>query len=171
MSCIRPNRQQQQAAQEPGAVLLLAGPGTGKTYAVVERIRHHVTTGVDPNRILALTFSNKAAKELADRVETSTGRRLPWIGTYHAVAARLLRRDPSVAGLRPGFVIIDSKQAEQLIREAAEKVLDSKPLTKAEVDRYGSSKISPGSRTGEKRQKWCPRRSPKARWVGVGLED
>lgn len=113
-----PNRRQRLAARASGSVLVIAGPGTGKTTVVVARIIYLIETGVDPDRILAVTFTNKGAQEITDRVEAATGKRLRWVGTYHGLSARLLQQTPNIAGLRAGFTIIGADRAKALIKEA-----------------------------------------------------
>lgn len=103
--------QQAAAAMQSGAVLVLAGAGTGKTKtltaAVVNRIR---AFGVPARRILVVTFTNKAAAEMSGRIRAALdGLDVPtWLGTFHGLAARQLRIEPEVAGLRPGFDILDA---------------------------------------------------------------
>jgi DNA helicase II / ATP-dependent DNA helicase PcrA len=94
---------QQTAAAEAGPILVLAGAGTGKTStlteAVVRRIAHD---GFSPARILAVTFTNKAAAEMANRIRSALGEEAApsWLGTYHGLAARQLREAPEIAETR-----------------------------------------------------------------------
>ena len=111
--------QQAAAAMQSGAVLVLAGAGTGKTKtltaAVVNRIR---TFGVPARRILVVTFTNKAAAEMSGRIRAALdGQDVPtWLGTFHGLAARQLRIEPEVAGLRPGFDILDADDSRRIVK-------------------------------------------------------
>ncbi len=113
---------QAEAAVHDGAILVLAGAGTGKTRtltsAVAWRIAQH---GIAPNRILAVTFTNKAAGEMTGRIRAMlAGQPIPdWIGTFHGLAARQLRIEPEVAGLRGGFEILDADDSRRMIRRTA----------------------------------------------------
>src|SRR3977135_4515189 len=96
--------------QASGPLRILAGPGSGKTRVIAHRIAHLIgDLGVPPGRIMAVTFTNKAARELRDRVEGlrgSVARGVP-LGTFHAVCARILRIDGEAIGVPKGFVIYD----------------------------------------------------------------
>jgi DNA helicase-2/ATP-dependent DNA helicase PcrA len=76
-----------------GPMLVVAGAGSGKTRVVTRRIAYLISRGVWPNQVLAMTFTNKAAREMVERVQTLTGERPPWVGTFHSACARFLRRD------------------------------------------------------------------------------
>jgi DNA polymerase III epsilon subunit family exonuclease len=102
-----------------GPVLVLAGPGAGKTYCLAERIRFLVETrGADPARICAFTFTNKAAGEIASRLVTHLGERATHIrgGTIHAFCAELLRAHGDKVGVRPGFGIADEDYQRAALR-------------------------------------------------------
>ena len=113
----------QRAAVETldGPVLMLAGAGTGKTKALTARIAHLLTSGrARPNEILAVTFTNKAAREMKDRVgrmlgETVEG--MPWMGTFHAISVKILRRHAELAGLKSNFTILDTDDQLRLLRQ------------------------------------------------------
>src|SRR6266446_238891 len=103
-------------------LLVIAGAGTGKTKTLAHRVAHLVVNGIDPQRILLLTFSRRAAVEMTRRVERITARALgtgrvdlPWSGTFHAVGARLLREYASQIGLKPSFTILDRSDAADLM--------------------------------------------------------
>ena len=110
---------QAQAAILSGPVLALAGAGTGKTKALTAGIAHRVgSRGIPPSRVLAVTFTNKAAAEMRARVQAGLGegRGPSWVGTFHGLGARQLRTEPDVAGLRDGFEILDADDSKRIIR-------------------------------------------------------
>ena len=110
---------QAEAATLDGPVLVLAGAGTGKTRTLTAGVAWRIgARGFDPDRILAVTFTNKAAKEMADRIRTIlAGQRAPsWIGTFHGLGARQLRIEPEVATLRPGFDILDADDSRRMVK-------------------------------------------------------
>jgi DNA helicase-2/ATP-dependent DNA helicase PcrA len=104
-----------------GPVLMLAGAGTGKTKALTARIAHLLTTGAArPNEILAVTFTNKAAREMKDRVARLMGQTvegMPWLGTFHAIGTKLLRRHAELAGLKSNFTILDTDDQIRLLKQ------------------------------------------------------
>lgn len=116
------NPQQRQAVEMvDGPVLVLAGPGSGKTRVLTYRIAYLLEeVRLAPHNILAVTFTNKAAREMRDRLTQLVGpdklRDLA-IGTFHAICARFLRRDGETVGLAPGFVIFDDDDQAKLIQE------------------------------------------------------
>ncbi|EPX86573.1 ATP-dependent DNA helicase, Rep family [Rubellimicrobium thermophilum DSM 16684] len=113
----------QRAAVETldGPLLMLAGAGTGKTKALTARIAHLITTGrARPNEILAVTFTNKAAREMKERLARMLGQAvegMPWVGTFHSVGVKLLRRHAELAGLRSNFTILDTDDQLRLLRQ------------------------------------------------------
>ena len=115
------NPEQREAVlKTEGPLLILAGAGSGKTRVIAHRIAHLVSDGLtEPDRILAVTFTNKAAEEMRSRVEALLGTdcRSMWISTFHALCARLLRREAPQIGLSRDFVIYDS--TDQLTRDEA----------------------------------------------------
>ncbi len=114
------NPQQEQAVQHRGTPLLvLAGAGTGKTRVITHRVAQLVNEGVPPWRILAVTFTNKAAREMRERIERLSDGDLArsglWIGTFHSICARILRRHGESVGLSPRFTIYDTSDQRTLM--------------------------------------------------------
>ena len=113
----------QRAAVEAldGPVLVLAGAGTGKTKALTARIAHLLNTGrARPNEILAVTFTNKAAREMKTRVGHLVGgviEGMPWLGTFHSLSVRILRRHAELVGLKSNFTILDTDDQLRLLRQ------------------------------------------------------
>ena len=111
--------QQEAAAAQCGAVLVLAGAGTGKTKTLTAAVAHRIEIrGVAASRILAVTFTNKAAAEMAARIRATLGQAAAphWIGTFHGLGARQLRIEPEIAGLRPGFDILDADDSRRIVK-------------------------------------------------------
>lgn len=111
--------QQRAAATKTGPTLVIAGAGTGKTKtltaAVADRI---ITHTIRPNRIIAVTFTNKAAGEMIGRIRAALGDEMSpsWVGTFHGLGARQLRIEPEVADLRPGFDILDADDTRRIVK-------------------------------------------------------
>ncbi len=107
--------------QTDGPVLMLAGAGTGKTRALTARIVHLLSQGLArPNEILAVTFTNKAAKEMKIRVGQMLGQPIegmPWMGTFHAICVKLLRRHGELIGLKSNFTILDTDDQIRLLKQ------------------------------------------------------
>ena len=118
------NPAQREAVEYPGGPLLvLAGAGSGKTRVLTARIAHLITKlGVAPQRIFAVTFTNKAAGEMRTRIAQLLGAdpRGLWIGTFHSLSARLLRREAPLLGFGPNFTIYDSDDSEALVKRLLE---------------------------------------------------
>ena len=104
-----------------GPVLMLAGAGTGKTKALTTRIGHLLLTGnAQTHQILAVTFTNKAAREMKNRVGAMMGQAvegMPWLGTFHSVCAKLLRRHAELVGLKSSFTILDTDDQIRLMKQ------------------------------------------------------
>ena len=104
-----------------GPVLMLAGAGTGKTRALTARIVHLLATGsARPNEILAVTFTNKAAREMKNRVAKMLGHDvegMPWLGTFHAICVKLLRRHAELVGLKSNFTILDTDDQLRMLKQ------------------------------------------------------
>ncbi len=112
------NEKQKEAVEQiDGPLLILAGAGSGKTNTMTHRIAHMVELGIAPWRILAVTFTNKAAAEMRTRVEDLIGRADDmWIMTFHAMCLRILRIYPEIIGYEPNFVIYDTTDQKSLVR-------------------------------------------------------
>ncbi|NHQ74174.1 UvrD-helicase domain-containing protein [Roseovarius gahaiensis] len=114
---------EQRAAVEAldGPVLMLAGAGTGKTKALTTRIVHLLNTGTArPNEILAVTFTNKAAREMKERVGRLLGEAvegMPWLGTFHSICVKLLRRHAELVELKSNFTILDTDDQIRLLKQ------------------------------------------------------
>jgi DNA helicase-2/ATP-dependent DNA helicase PcrA len=104
-----------------GPVLVLAGAGTGKTAALTARLAHLIATRKAwPSQILAVTFTNKAAREMKERVSAISGgaiEGMPWLGTFHSVAARMLRSHAELVGLQSNFTILDTDDQLRLLKQ------------------------------------------------------
>jgi DNA helicase-2/ATP-dependent DNA helicase PcrA len=100
-----------------GPMLVVAGPGSGKTRVITRRIAHLVTHGVRPDSILAITFTNKAAEEMSRRVLALCDAKGAWVRTFHSTCAAILRRWPQSAGLEQGFTIYDSSDQSKVVRQ------------------------------------------------------
>lgn len=112
-----------------GPLLILAGAGSGKTKTLTHRIAHLIaSTGVWPEEVLAVTFTNKAAREMRDRLGRLLGRDglarsfMPWMGTFHGICVRMLKIDGAAIGIRPNFVIYDEDDRQGLIKQAMKKL-------------------------------------------------
>ncbi|MDG2383968.1 MAG: UvrD-helicase domain-containing protein [Pirellulaceae bacterium] len=103
-----------------GPLLILAGPGSGKTRVITHRIAHMIDQGIHPRSILALTFTNKAADEMSRRVERLTSTDSVWISTFHRFCSRLLRRYADHVGLSPNFTIYDTSDSLRALKQAIE---------------------------------------------------
>src|SRR5256885_14611186 len=114
-------KQREAACFDPRApLLILAGAGTGKTSTLAHRVAHLILEGATPQRILLLTFSRRAAIEMTRRTQRIVGEiatqvRLPWSGTFHAIANRLIRRHCTRVGLQPNFSVLDRSDAADLM--------------------------------------------------------
>src|SRR5678809_1390992 len=119
------NPEQRQAVETlDGPVLVLAGAGTGKTRVLTTRIAHILATGrARPSEILAVTFTNKAAREMKERVGKMVGQvveGMPWLGTFHSIGVKILRRHAELVGLKPDFTILDTDDQFRLLKQLLE---------------------------------------------------
>ncbi len=113
--------QQEAAGTTEGAVLIIAGPGSGKTRTLTHRVAYLIASGrAEPRDILALTFTNKAAREMKDRILHllgPEGARSMWVGTFHATFARVLRREAETIGFTKNFSIYDPDDTERILKD------------------------------------------------------
>ena len=142
------NPQQKEAVlAPPGANLVLAGAGSGKTRVIVHRILRLLDEGLAPNRILAITFTNKAAGEMKERLFASlgTGVRGIWVGTFHAVCARILRAEAEAAGLSSNFSIFSRGECLTLVKRclAAANISEERYAPRSVLEQIGRRKTSP----------------------------
>jgi len=101
-----------------GPVMVIAGAGSGKTRVLTYRIAYLMEMGVDPFSILALTFTNKAAREMKERIASIVGHseaKSLWMGTFHSIFARILRTESEYLGYSSNFSIYDTQDSERLI--------------------------------------------------------
>lgn len=121
----------------PGPLLVIAGAGSGKTHTLTYRVAHLVERGVDPDKVLLLTFTNKASRAMVDRVSgiLGDGVKKIWGGTFHSIANRILRQDGNLLGYPRDYTILDSEDSSTLMKACvAEANVDtSKRLPKAKV--------------------------------------
>lgn len=132
------NPQQREAVMHrDGPLMIIAGAGSGKTKVLTTRIAHLMANGVDPFRILALTFTNKAAREMKERIESMLGNRESnnlYIGTFHSVFARILRAEATRIGYPSSFTIYDTDDAKSVLKTVIHELnLDDKMYKPAVV--------------------------------------
>src|SRR6266478_6082748 len=134
-----------------GPVLVLAGAGTGKTRVLTTRLAYILSTGrALPAELLAVTFTNKAAREMRERLEAMIGRAAEgvWLGTFHSVASRILRRHAEAVGLRSSFTILDTDDQIRLLKQIlqAENIDERRwpaRLLLAQIQRWKDRGIGP----------------------------
>ena len=153
------NPAQRQAVEVlDGPVLMLAGAGTGKTRALTARIAHLLARGAArPNQILAVTFTNKAAREMKERVGWLMGQAvegLPWMGTFHSISVKILRRHAELVGLKSNFTILDTDDQIRLLKQV---------IAAANIDekRWPARQLA-GLIDGWKNRAWGPEQVPGA---------
>jgi len=140
-----------------GPVLMLAGAGTGKTAALTARLAHLVATRrAWPSQILCVTFTNKAAREMRERVSSHLGQPddgrgsgLPWLGTFHSICAKMLRRHAELVGLESNYTIIDTDDQLRLLKQLiSNNDLDEKRWPARQlaglIDRWKNRGLNPG---------------------------
>lgn len=139
--------QRQAVTHEQGPLLILAGAGSGKTRAITRRIAWLIRErGVPPSRILAATFTNKAAGEMRQRVESMIGNRdaPSWMGTFHSLGLRMLRKYADRLGYPPNFVVFDDDDSEKVIRDVCKSLGVPKERVgtlASRIDRYKNEGI------------------------------
>jgi DNA helicase-2/ATP-dependent DNA helicase PcrA len=116
------NPEQREAVESlDGPVLVLAGAGTGKTRVLTTRVAHILATGrAWPSQILSVTFTNRAAREMKERVGNMVGETvegMPWLGTFHSIGAKILRRHAELVGLKSNFTILDTDDQIRLLKQ------------------------------------------------------
>src|SRR5438445_5562672 len=119
------NEQQHAAVTAPpGPALVIAGAGSGKTRTLTYRVAYLLEQGIEPERILLLTFTNKAAKEMMRRVADLLGQELPslWGGTFHSIGKRILRLHADRVGYHRDFTIMDPEEATHLRKASLERL-------------------------------------------------
>jgi len=147
------NPSQREAAEtREGPLLVLAGAGTGKTRVITTRMALLIGTGTAADRILSVTFTNKAAKEMAQRLQALLGRRKtkPWISTFHALCVRILRQEIEALGYRSTFTIVDRGDQESLARDVLRSIRVQESSLKpgdllAIVSRWKSAGVAPAN--------------------------
>ncbi len=157
------NPEQRQAVEAvDGPVLVLAGAGTGKTRVLTTRLAHILATGrARPWELLAVTFTNKAAREMRERITAIIGPEaegLRWLGTFHSVAAQVLRRHAELVGLKSSFTILDTDDQERLLKQLIE-------AERIDVKRWTPRHLS-GLIDGWKNKGWAPDKVPPSEGEG-----
>jgi DNA helicase-2/ATP-dependent DNA helicase PcrA len=143
------NPAQKQAVETiEGPLLIVAGPGSGKTRVITHRIAYLIKVcGISPHRIMAVTFTNKAAREMAERLEKLLGQTAEalTLGTFHAICARILRKEGKAIGLDSRFVIYDEEDQLSLIKQSLQELdLDPKQYTPRAIQsaiKYAKSRL------------------------------
>jgi len=135
------NEAQREAVIYNGSSLLIfAGAGSGKTRVITYKIAYLIDAlKVSPSRILAVTFTNKAANEMKGRTESLLGDEIKslWIGTFHSICAKMLRRDINLLGFKSNFTILDEDDSERAIKEVMKRLnIDTKYLAPSSVKNY-----------------------------------
>lgn len=147
------NPEQRRAVETlEGPVLVLAGAGTGKTKVLTSRIAHIIATGsARPNEILAVTFTNKASREMKERISAligSVAEGMPWLGTFHSIATKLLRRHAELINRRSDFTILDMDDQIRLIKQLLQaENIDEKRwparMFAAQIDSWKNRALTP----------------------------
>lgn len=136
-------RQKEAALHTDGPLLIIAGAGAGKTKTITHRIAHLIHEGVQPRQILAVTFTNKAAGEMRERIHKLLGEQgggMPTVATFHSLGVRLLREFHEEAGLPRSFVIWDRDDSNRVIKKALERLDVSEPTPRAALSTISREK-------------------------------
>ena len=155
------NPEQRKAATHvDGPLLILAGAGSGKTATMTHRIAYLIEQGVSPYQILAVTFTNKAAGEMRERVEKLVGR-CPgmWIMTFHAMSLRILREHCERIGYQHNFVVYDTIDQKTLIKTIMSRILTRSSIRRPTFPQQSASRRSMTSARGNTSR---PRRTTSA---------
>ena len=144
-------RQREAVRHVNGPLLVLAGAGSGKTRVIIDKITHLIKSGSYlPEQIAAITFTNKAAKEMSARLPKRRNQGNPWISTFHTLGLRILRRNYRLLGYKPGFSIIDSRDCEailaDLLRRESAKDLDIVKVVQYKISKWKSELLLPTSK-------------------------
>ena len=150
-----------------GPVLVLAGAGTGKTRVLTTRLAHILATRrAWPSQILAVTFTNKAAREMKERIGALIGgtvEGMQWLGTFHSIGARMLRRHAELAGLKSNFTILDQDDQLRLMKQ----IIEAENIDEKRWPARTLAMLIDGWKNRGLRRPMCPmatrKRSPSAR--------
>ena len=144
------DKQKEAVLQTEGPLLILAGAGSGKTRVITHRIAYLIDKGVQPYHILAITFTNKAAKEMRERVDSLVeyGAESIWISTFHSMCVRILRRFIDRLGYDSNFTIYDTDDQKQVMKDICKRLnIDTKYVKEknilAEISSAKNEMISP----------------------------
>jgi DNA helicase-2/ATP-dependent DNA helicase PcrA len=158
------NPEQREAVEAlDGPVLVLSGAGTGKTRVLTTRLAHLLATGrAKPWQILAVTFTNKAAREMRHRIEALLGPGgggIPWLGTFHSISAQMLRRHAELVGLKSSFTILDTDDQIRLLKQIIEaEGIDEKRFTARAlagmIDSWKNRALKPDKVPAREAQAW-----------------
>src|SRR3954451_6349539 len=151
------NPEQREAVETlEGPVLVLAGAGTGKTRVLTTRIAHILSLGrARPGEILSVTFTNKAAREMKQRVGQLIGgvvEGMPWLGTFHAIGVKILRRHAELVDLKPSFTVLDTDDQVRLLKQ----LLDAENID----EKRWPARLLAGMIDGWKNRGLAPKRVP-----------
>src|SRR5262245_11685567 len=114
--------QREAVTHRDGPLLVLAGAGSGKTRVITRRVAYLLAHGIPSEGVLALTFTNKAAGEMRERIQVLVPRSRVWVGTFHGFCARLLRNYAPLVGLEPGFSIYDQNDRVRTLKDVMDQV-------------------------------------------------